>query len=222
MSLRIALYKRVSPKGFTLVELMVSIGVMAIILGTVVSNGPQSIMRMSLSDNTYRAEILIREAQLEGSAINSVNNTYGGSGVYFNRASSSQILKFKDRVIINPMRAISIGDGLYKRSPVDEQESVLKATNRLVVGKLCVATSSADVLHCNVSGVSPMNTINTLTVSFTRPKQEAHLYVNDSTTTDYATACIQFDSIRSPDKGFVKSILVYKSGMITKKFGTCI
>lgn len=192
---------------------------MAIILGIVMSGAPQSIMRLSLSDNTYQAEILIREAQLQGSSINSLNNSIGGAGVYFNRASSSQTLKFKDRVIIDPTRAINIGDGLYEMSPFNEMESITMLTNKQVVGKLCVATSTADTLYCNTANTP---TVDTLTISFTRPKQEAHIYINDSTSTEYATACIQFDSFRSPEKGFVKSITVYRSGLITKKFGTCV
>ena len=219
MLLRKVVFKNGSRKGFTLVELLVSIGVMTIVLGIVYSGSPQSVMRLALSDNTYQGELFIREAQLQGSAINSVSGTYGGAGVFFNLATSTHILKFKDRVIVNPTRAINIGDGLYTTTPIDEKESVLTTTNRNTISTLCVATSSADKLYCNNANTPP---INTLTISFIRPKQEAHIYVNNSTSTEYATACIQFDSFRSPEKGFVKSITVYKSGLITKKFGTCI
>ena len=54
---------------------MVSIGIMAIVLGISISGAPSAIMRLALSDNTYQTELLIREAQLQGSAINSVNDT---------------------------------------------------------------------------------------------------------------------------------------------------
>lgn len=208
-------------KGFTLIELLVSIGVMAIILGITMSGGPQSITRISLAENTYQAELLIREVQLQGSSINSLNNTFGGAGVYFNRASSTQTLKFKDRAIPDPTRAISIGNGLYNSGALDEKESLLKTSNRHVIGKLCVATTSPSVFYCNTDHPPTIPVINTLTISFSRPKQTAHIYVNDSTSTDYAAACIQFDSFRSPEHGYVKSVLVYKSGMVTKKTATC-
>ncbi len=191
---------------------------MAMILGITMSGGPQSLMRISLAENTYQAELLIREVQLQGSSINSLNNTFGGAGVFFNRASSSQILKFKDRAIADPTRAISIGNGLYDTIPINEKESLQMITNKHAIGKLCVATTAPSVFFCNTAN-SPA--INTLTVSFTRPKQAAHIYINNSTSTDYAAACIQFDSFRSPEPGFVKSILVYKSGMITKRTATC-
>lgn len=193
-------------------------GVMAMILGITISGGPQSIMRMSLAENTYQTQLLLREVQLQGSSINSLDNQFGGAGLYFNRATSTKVLKFKDRAILDQTQAISIGNGLYDVGPPNEQESVLLTTNGHVIGKLCVATTSPSVFFCNSAYVP---TINTLTVSFSRPKQTAHIYINNSTTTDFVAACIQFDSPRSPEQGFVKSLYVYKSGMITKKTSTC-
>lgn len=221
MSLRKVFYSCAIRKGFTLVELTISMGVMAMILGITMSGGPQSIARISLADNTYQTELLLREVQLQGSSINSVNNTFGGAGLFFNRATSTQVLKFKDRAIVDPTRAISIGNGLYDQTPIDEMSSILRTSNRNIVGKLCVATTSPPVFYCNEENNPVIPTIDTLTVSFNRPKQAAHIYINNSTSTDYAAGCIQFDSSRSPAKGYVKSILVYKSGMITKKADTC-
>lgn len=209
-----------SRKGFTLVELLVSIGVMAIVLGVTMSGGPQAIARLSLADNTYTAELLLRETQLQGSSVNSVNNTFGGAGLFFDRATSTIVLKFKDRSILDVYRFISIGDGLYESTPTDEKESIMTLTNRNHIGKLCVATTSPSVFYCNAEN-STIGTINTLTVSFNRPKQTAHMYINNSTTTDFAAACIQFDAPNSPGQGYVKALLVYKSGMITKKTATC-
>ncbi len=208
-------------RGFSLVELLVSMGVMAIILGITMSGGPQSIMRISLAENTYQAELLLREAQLQGSSINSLNNTFGGAGLFFNRATSTYTLKFKDRAILDPTRAISIGNGLYDSSPINEKESVIMTTNKHVIGKLCIATTSPSVFYCNDEQPPTIPAIKTLTVSFSRPKQAAHIYINGTSTIDYAAACIQFDSFRSPEQGYVKSILVYKSGMITKKTAPC-
>lgn len=206
--------------GFTLIELLVAVSIMAIILGITLSGGPQAIMRLTLSNNAYETELLIREAQVQGSAINSLNGTYGGIGVYFNRATATQALKFKDRVDPALRRAIGIGNGLYESTPEDEKDSIFSFSNNNRIGKLCVATStqSTSSIMCNEDNA--LN-INTLTIAFERPKQEAHIYINDATTTDYLFACIQIDSNRSPTFGFVKSIFVYRSGMITKNSRTC-
>lgn len=218
MSLRQRFFKSGIKKGFTLIELLVSIGVMAIILGISLSGGPQSIARISLAQDIYQVELLLREAQLQGSSINSLNNTFGGAGLFFQRTNATTTIKFKDRAIVDPNRAISIGNGLYDMTPLNERESFLTTTNRNVIGKLCVATTAPSIFFCNTEN-NPA--ITNLTVSFNRPKQTAHIYINNATTTDFAAACIQFDSFRSPAQGYVKSLLVYKSGMITKRSGTC-
>jgi hypothetical protein len=190
---------------------------MAIIMGITFSGGPQAIMRLTLADNTYQTELLVREAQLQGSAINSFNNTYGGVGVFFDRATSSQVLKFKDRIDSSIHKPIAIGDGLYEDSPVDEKDTLYKMTNNHKIGKLCVATSTSPLM-CNNLYVPH---IDTLTISFNRPRQTANIYVNGATTTNYTKACIQFDSLKSPTPGFVKSLYVYRSGMITKASSIC-
>lgn len=217
MLARKAPFVLLTKRGFTVVELLVCVAIMIIILGITLSGGPQAIMKVTLSDNTYNTELMLREAQLQGSAINSVGNLYGGVGVYFNLASSSQVLKFKDIIVPDVTRPIGIGNGLYEQTPTDEKEVVFKLSNNHKVGKLCVATGVAAFV-CNDEVGPP---IKTLTVSFNRPKQTAHIYINDATTTDFTSACIQLDSFRSPLPGYVRSILVYRSGMITKKLGTC-
>jgi prepilin-type N-terminal cleavage/methylation domain-containing protein len=206
--------------AFTLIELLVGIGIMTVILGITLSGGPSAIMKLSLSDNTYRAELLIREAQLQGSAINTLNGVVGGAGIFLNRATSSAVLKFKDRVALSTLNVIGVGNGLYDVSPVDEKDTSFLLTNRHRIGKLCVATStvSTSSIMCNEENIPP---VNTLTIAFERPKQTAHIYVNGATSTEYAFACIQFDSLKSPEFGFVKSILVYQSGMIFRNSRTC-
>ncbi len=211
------LFKNFTLQAFTLIELLVSISIMAIILGITLSGGPQAIMRLSLSDATYTAELSIREAQLQGSAINSLNDTYGGAGVYFDLASTTYVSKFRDRVDPTIKHSIGVGNGLYDQSGVDELDvrQVIAAKHR--VAKLCVR-SGVGAFVCNDANVPP---ISNLTISFTRPSQNTQIYINNSTTTNYGAACIQIDSLKAPAPGYVRSILVYKSGMITKRLNGC-
>lgn len=215
---RLGIRSFVSAKnGFTLIELLMSVSIMAIILGITFSGGPQSIMKLSLSDNAYQIELMLREAQLRGSAINSVEDLFGGVGILFDRASSTQVLKFRDTVDPTIKRALGVGNGLFNASTTPEEEILFKTTNNHKIGKLCVATSTSPLM-CNDD---PLLTVHTLTVSFVRPKPIAHIYVNGTTSVDYTFACIQIDSYKSPEPGYVKSISVYKSGMITKATATC-
>lgn len=195
--------------GFTLVELLVSISIMAIISGIVLSGGPQALIRYSLENDAYRTQVLLQESQLQGSAVNSLNNIYGGAGVIFDLASSSQVIKFKDKVIPDERKAISVGNGLFDESN-DETSSLITLVNRNRIGKFCLATST----QCHTA-------TSTLTVSFIRPKQSANIYWNNSTTTNYTSACIEVQSLKAPAQGFVHSIIVYKSGLIIKKTMRC-
>jgi hypothetical protein len=191
---------------------------MTMILGITFSGGPQSIMKLSLADNVSQAELMIREAQLQGSAINSVGGLYGGMGIFFDRATSSQVLKFKDIVDNSIDRPIKIGNGLYDTSPTDEKEPpfVFSRNNRL--GQLCVATSTSPIM-CN-DNYTPH--INTLTISFTRPRQTAHIYINGATSSEtYTFACVEMYPQGASSTQFIKSILIYGSGMITKTDARC-
>ena len=204
-------------KGFTLIELLVTVSIMAVILGITLSGGPQALMRLSLSDATYATELYIREAQLQGSAINSINSTFGGAGVFFDLASSTQVSKFKDRIDPSIVHSIGIGNGLYDQSPIDELDVRQIIVGRHTIAKLCVRTGTAP-FTCNEENVPP---ISNLTISFTRPSQNTQIYINNSTTTNYSAACVQVNSLKAPAPGYVRSIIIYRSGMITKKLNTC-
>lgn len=208
---------RFTLRAFTLIELLVSVSIMGVILGITLSGGPQALIRLSLSDTAYATELYIREAQLQGSAINSLNDTYGGAGVYFDLASTTKVSKFRDRVDLSIKHSIGIGNGLYDQSPIDELDvrQILMAKHR--IAKLCVK-SGVGAFICNDANVPP---VTNLTISFTRPSQNTQIYINNSTTTNYTAACIQIDSIKAPDPGYVRSILVYRSGMITKRLNSC-
>jgi hypothetical protein len=192
---------------------------MTIILGITLSGGPSAVMRLKLSDNAFQGELMVREAQLQGSAINSMTDRFGGVGVYIDLATSTTMVKFRDKVDTSLQRAIGIGNGLFEQGvAAGEEETVFKLANNNRITMLCVSTGTQPIL-CN-DELTP-DAIRTLTISFTRPKQTAHIYVNDVSATEYSSACIQFDSPKSPAAGFVRSVLVYRSGMITKNLGTC-
>lgn len=205
-------------RAFTLVELLVSITVMIVILGVTMTGAPRSLVRVSLSDNVYQTEVLLREAQLQGSAVNSLTNVFGGAGVLFDKATSTKVLKFKDRVDLTIVKPISVGNGIYNTTPIDEKDTVYSLVNGNRIASLCLATSSLS-LNCDIIEGNP---INTLTISFTRPKQNADIYKNGATSTKYSIACIQLDSVYAPANGYVKSIFVYQSGMIVKKNSKCL
>lgn len=215
-----------SIRGFTLIELMVSLTIVLTVTGLLLENYPESSIRLTLLNNTHAFALLVREAQVRGSAVDSDYNTStGGYGVLINLATSSQSILFSDSTSgINLVNSagLSVGDGVYD---VSTSPDVIKDTILFNKGfefkKICVASSTAVTPYgflCNTSNSPP---INNLTISFSRPSQNAHIYINNSTSTDFASACVQIYSIKSPEFGHVRSILIYHSGMVTTVTTPC-
>lgn len=215
-------------KGFTLIELLVSLTIMLVATGLLLSNYPESTIRLTLLNDTHTFALLIREAQIRGSAVDSSNNSIGGYGVYIDSATSSQALLFADSTTTPPITNsadLSIGDGLYDiaLSP-DKVKSTLLFTKGFTFKKLCVASSTAleipnsyGFLCHNVNTVP----IKTLTISFNRPSQIAHIYINGSSADDFPSACVQLYSLKSPEPGHVRSIQILHSGVITTSISSC-
>lgn len=204
-------------RGFTLVELIVSISIMIIVMTITLSGRPEAVVRLALNDIASQTELLIRQVQLRGSAISSARDVYGGAGVFFDRASSTQIATFRDKVDAELVTALSTGNGLFDQGVSPEPKELLLYTRGNRIGKLCVSMSTS-TFSCNDEN-DPV--ITNLTISFNRPSQKAHIYINNATTTDFSSACIQIDSVKSPEPGYVKSIYVYKSGMIIRSSDPC-
>lgn len=203
-----------SSLGFSLVELLVSISVMAITAGIALSGGGKSLIRINLADNAASVEHLIREAQLKGSAINSVNGVFGGAGVHFSTVTSTSAIFFKDRVdptILTNIAGIGVGDGIYSTAPINELSQTHQITGGNRISKLCTKNAPGPFV-CGATN---------LTVSFTRPSQSAHIYINNSAATNYLVGCIQMDSREAPAAGYLRSIVVYQSGLIVRKSKQC-
>lgn len=210
--------QRQSRSGFTLVELIVAMGIMITIMGITLSNRPDAISRLALADEVSSANLLLRQSQLQGSSINSLDGTYGGAGVYFDRATSTKIIFFKDRVDQSIESALGVGDGVYSQVNSLEFSNSLSLTRRNHVAKLCVSMSTSTLL-CNEQNTVP---VQNLTVSFNRPSVEANIYINNATDTKYTAGCVEFNGYKAPADGFIRSVFVYKSGMMETKVGPCL
>lgn len=205
-------------RGFTLIEMIVSVSIMLLVMTITLSSRPNAIIRLALTDATSKTELLLRQVQLRGSSVNSVGDVYGGAGVFFDRDSPTSVLSFRDRVDDSITSALGVGNGLYNDTPLPELNETLLLDRGNKFGKLCVSVSTSTFL-CNQDNDPD---IETLTISFTRPSQKANIYINGLTDINYSSACIQINSVKSPEVGYVKSIYVYKSGMIVKSSGECI
>lgn len=210
---------RKSVKGFTLVELMVSIAIMGMMTGFLLLNYPDSALRVSLVNSVQSIELLIKEAQIRGSAIDAgATASLGGYGVYMKiedptSGTQSTVVLFGDTIVGVGPYGINIGDGLFKSSSPDETSSILTLPSGFRITNICVRKNLVN--QCvNNSGES-------LTISFTRPSANPNIYLNNNPLLIQDSACIEIQS-RDPDlTGHTRSINVYHSGMISNAISAC-
>lgn len=212
-------YRFFSLKGFTLVELVVSIGILFAITTVLLAKYPETAVRLSLANSSHELSLLIREAQVRGSAIDSVNSSLGGYGVFISFTASDRFILFGDTVdpSVPKPYGISVGNELFENgTPIDETKSIISLPSRYSVAKLCVGAGFPFV--CNTNSDPD---IQTLTISFTRPEPNPSIYVNGDKAVDYTGACIELHSPQAPGVGHIRNVQVFSSGMIRTGVGSC-
>jgi type II secretory pathway pseudopilin PulG len=204
-------------RGFTLIELGISIAIMVMMSVLLLYNYPEAAIRITLINNVHALAILMREAQVRGSAIDSVNSSIGGYGVniYIPTGinATSQAILFGDTVSTKSTYGIDIGNGLYETAPVDETKSIVSMPRGYSITKLCVGQSPS------VCTSAPSSYV---TISFTRPSPLPNIYLNGSQTVNYSRACVEMQSPRAPATGHIRSVEVFNSGMIRSNTTGCI
>lgn len=213
-----SLFKR-RISGFTMVELIISISIMMTMTVLLLSKYPESAIKMNLINSAQVISLLIREAQIRGSAVDSINSTLGGYGVYVKIAddnSLSTIKLFGDTVDGSfNTTGLPIGNGIFELSPTDETESVTSLPFGYRITKVCGGEKPA-TCYSDVD--------KTLTISFTRPSPNPDIYLNatkDSKGVNYSRACIE---IQAPDPllfNHIRSVNIFNSGMINTSTSTC-
>jgi hypothetical protein len=199
-----------SLRGFTLIELMVSMAIMMTMTGILFIRYPETIKRLTLANLTYTVALLIREAQVRGSAIDSENSSIGGYGVYFSLANPNKAILFGDSVdgTVSPYEIV-IGNGLYDTLPVNEAKTITTLPAGFSVSRLCVGTGFP--FSCNSNNIPP---ITTLTISLTRPDPKFNLYINDSKSILFSAGCVELQSPLGASLGHIRSVQIFNSGII--------
>lgn len=205
-------------KGFTLVELMMCVAIMLLMTGALLQKYPETTMRMNVSNTAHKLALLVREAQIRGSAVDSVNSTLGGYGMYFDLANNKEAILFGDTIdsSISKPFGLGVGNGIYDGLVVDKKKSSITMPIGYSFKKLCIKAATSYV--CN-DDYSPH--ITNLTISFSRPSTFANIYINGDPLTEYSSACVEVNSPKAPLSGHVRSVQFYHSGMVTTSNGPC-
>jgi len=168
-------------KGFTLVELLVTIVIFVVITGVVLVNSNKFDSAVLLRNFAYDVALTIKQAQSYGVNVRESNSGLFNTayGIYFDTGTGGDRTKF---VLFNDTGdeaaysgftsgpADQVYNGSLVSCPTNDPECVQKfsMTRGTYVKKLC---AGADIASCD--------TVDQLSILFRRPSLEAKIYINN-------------------------------------------
>lgn len=197
-------------KGFTLVELMVVVSIIAVISALSLFNSSGLNSGVLLSNTVYEVGLIIRDAQVSGlgakvlSAEGGVATT-SNQGVYFDILKPEQIIFFADLDKNNNYDAIG-----------NEQNQIYNIENKRAgkILRICKIVT--------VGGSDTCEQQNNLSVIFKRPNPEAYFYTTENFSTQQHNSNIAINI--GFNDGDCRTLFIYKTGaiQIDKSFCTPI
>lgn len=186
-------------KGFSLVELMVVIGIFAVISGVVLFNYGRFSSNLVVTNLAYQAAIAVREAQIYGISVKQASSTAGFStpyGVWFSKdvnsgAGIQNFYLFAD----NPSKT---GSKNIRESDMSEDEEAFGMSGSNRIKYFCVISSSGS--FCSDSGK-----LDALSIIFRRPDANAHIY-------GFLGGAGVYNSVAGTDKEFDRAEIMFTSG----------
>lgn len=183
-SKRIARYTR---RGFTLAEMVVVIGIIAIVSSVVLANNNKFGGQVLLQNLAYDIALSIRQAQVYGIAVQRFNNEYASAyGMHFSVSSPDIYVLFADVTTVN---------GVYDGSSERVQSSTI--ANRYTI-------SALRINGCSGTAVSNLDIV------FKRPDPDAYISAPPLSGLQ-ESACI---TVSSPQGG-TKNVIVEVNGQIS-------
>ena len=191
-------------RGFSLIEMLVVMGIFALLSTTVFINYSDFSVKASLDNLTHQVALIIRQAQVYGISV-SQGNQFRGYGVHFsveNPASQSMFTLFNDR---NPSdKKYSPGANPCNGDINDE-----------CLEKISIRSGDTISLITAKAKTDPQNAINLKEVHivFTRPNPDANILGIDFGNNQYdklADVQITLKSLRLS----TKKVIVWSTGQI--------
>lgn len=174
-------------KGFTLVELLISIAIFTVITSVAVFNNAQFNGSVLLTNLVYEIALSIREAQQYGISVkeSSSSNFNSGYGVHFDMSNPTQYVLFEDTPS-GTQHVFDVSDVTLQTYTISKGDKISKVC--LDGSKPCSAT--------------------TVDISFERPNPDAYIY-SSSGSHSQAEVCVT-----SP-QGMIRKITVESTGQIS-------
>jgi len=192
-------------RGFTLVELMIVVGIFTVISAVMLMNYPGFSHRISLQNLAHLIALEVRQAQVYGLSVRESSpgsEIFAPHGIYFTAADRGSFVLFVDTVPLS-------GNNKYDGSLNCDLSA--ECLERLIIGNgdrikdICAVASGGSEVCASSGGV------DTLNIVFTRPDPDALITINGVETL-YQSARIK---IEPPKRDFEKTIVVSVTGQIS-------
>lgn len=208
----LVLSERSESKGFTLVELLITVSILAVILSVILTNQSKYTDRIALTNLADDIGLSISEAQVysigvkeSGTGSNEFSNAYGVVFSLLGSGSNNSLISFADR------NANKIYDGDWSCQTGGAEECLKKI--EISKGNLIESICSIEISGAEACDVGRVD------ISFIRPNTEAQLLIFDAfgnppspnPPTNLAGVRINFTS----PGGAVTSVAVYKTGQVS-------
>lgn len=188
-------YRLIPASGFTLIEMLVVIGIIGMLSAVTLANYRDVSARISLENLVQQMAIIVRQAQVYGISVAKTTNViseYPPYGVHFNTSPATSFILFVD----------NDGNGQYSGQSEDVEVINLKNNN-------IVSDISANKLSSSCTTVLPLGTLD---IIFTRPNPEAVFYAISGESRVYPSD-VEI-TVRSPD-GLYREVIVWSTGQIS-------
>lgn len=221
---------RKSGAGFTMIELMVTIAIFALVSGIMLAKYPTFSSRIVLENTAHQIGLSVREAQTYGLSVkefSDIANVFPTYGIHFrvsgsldqDPASQKNFVLFADLLPTpsTPTENNDLYDGVSGCSVTGgecvEQFTIENANSIILLcGNLKDKNATVDDWQENGADCS----LSSLDITFTRPNPDAHI-IGNSTIVGAEGLAIFSDAeivVRSP-RGDTKMIVVWSTGQIS-------
>lgn len=200
-----AVKKKIFSKGLTVLELLVVIGIMAVISTVVLSHYPEFGGSLSLGRVARETALSVRQAQAYGLGVRGLTGSvqYPPYGIFFSQETPNEFILFAD---LNDSGA---GNGFYDPGDgcgSDNTECVEQYdySSKEYIAELC--TMNGDSGDCD-------ETVDDFSITFKRPEPEAYIRSSASPSQLYNGALVRLVSRKYPAKQ--QLVRVWVTGQIS-------
>lgn len=194
-------------RGFSLIELMVVLGIFGLLSASVMSNYSEFSVRASLDNLTHLVAVSIRQAQVYGISVSQARSSFKGYGMYFSVASLNDKKNF---ILFSDLDSDKLFDGAMASECTEMPECVTKT--KITTGD----TVSAIWAKKNTDPANAVQ-LGEVHIVFTRPNPDAVMYgkllgSGDFEEDPFADVEITLTSARGT---YSKEVVIWSTGQVS-------